>query len=161
MVKTFSRFTFLPACWTEQLGIKILNSNSTLLEIFQSHTCSPRRRGQRQGQGNDCVSPAPEKGERCRLAPSLCWCAFHTSRPLFPRKITEKAKNWSDWLSIEFCLKQILCCLHVLHNFSVLFHLFIWICVNICFKFQTSSSGQHLAPGWSSVASREDFEKYF
>ena len=98
-----------------------LNSSGNL---SKSHVFPKRRRGQRQGQGNDCVSPAPEKGERCRLAPSLCWCAFHTSRPLSPRKITEKAKNWSDWLSIEFCLKQILCCLHVLHNFSAIFHLY-------------------------------------
>ena len=136
-----------------------LNSSGNL---SKSHVLPKRRRGQRQGQGNDCVSPALEKGERCRLAPSLCWCAFHTSRPLSPRKITEKAKNWSDWLSIEFCLKQtlILCCLHVLHDFSAIFHLYKWVCVNICFKFQTSSSGQHLAHG-CFVASREDFEKYF
>ena len=73
-----------------------------------------------------CVTCA---GERRKVpACTLCWCAFHTSLPLSPRKITEKAKNWSDWLSIGFCLKQtlIFCCVHVLHNFSALFHLYIY-----------------------------------
>ena len=70
MVTTFSRFTILPACWTEQLGIKIQNSNSTLLEIFQSHTCSPKGdegRGRRRGTTVCHLRRRKEKGAGLHL----------------------------------------------------------------------------------------------